>query len=96
MLIWPRPSRLREVMRLTPATLLTASSMGLMTSRSTASGDAPGYSTSIHTPGRLMSGICSTPSLAYENRPSTHSATITMAANTGFWIETRVIHMAGS
>ena len=32
----------REVMRLMPATLLTASSTSLVTSRSTASGDAPG------------------------------------------------------
>ena len=43
-----------------------------------------------------MSGICSTPSLAYEKSPSTHSATITMAAKTGLLIETRVIHMVGA
>ena len=42
MLVWLRPSRLREVMRLMPATLLTASSTSLVTSRSTASGEAPG------------------------------------------------------
>ena len=36
------PSREREVMRLTPAMLLTASSSGFISSRSTASGDAPG------------------------------------------------------
>jgi hypothetical protein len=42
MLITPWPSWAREVMRLTPATLLKASSIGLMTSRSTASGEAPG------------------------------------------------------
>ena len=41
-LIAPWPSPLREVMRLTPATLLMASSSGLMSSRSTASGEAPG------------------------------------------------------
>ena len=41
-LVWLRPSKLREVMRLTPAMLLSASSMSLVTSRSTASGDAPG------------------------------------------------------
>ncbi len=40
--IWPRPSKLREVMRLMPAIELTASSSGLQISRSTASGDAPG------------------------------------------------------
>ncbi len=42
MLMVPTPSLLRDVMRLTPAMLLTASSTGLMTSRSTASGLAPG------------------------------------------------------
>ena len=42
MLIVPWPSPLREVMRLTPAMLLTDSSSGFMSSRSTASGDAPG------------------------------------------------------
>ena len=42
MLAWPRPSKLREVMRLTPAIELSASSSGLLISRSTASGDAPG------------------------------------------------------
>ena len=26
----------------------------------------------------------------------THSAVITMVAKTGFWMETRVIHMGGS
>jgi hypothetical protein len=41
-LMAPEPSPLREVMRLTPATLLTASSIGLISSRSTASGEAPG------------------------------------------------------
>ena len=41
-LVWLRPSKLREVMRLTPAMLLSASSTSLVTSRSTASGDAPG------------------------------------------------------
>ena len=40
-----------------------------------------------------MSGICSTPRRMYEAMPSTHSATMTIVANTGFAIETRVIHM---
>ena len=64
MLISPTPSRERELMRLTPAMLLTASSSGFISSRSTASGDAPGYCTLSWAPGKLMSGICSTPSLA--------------------------------
>ena len=37
-----RPSWLRDRMRRAPATLLTASSSGLVTVRSTASGEAPG------------------------------------------------------
>ena len=41
-LVWLRPSKLREVMCLMPAMLFRPSSMGLLTSRSTASGEAPG------------------------------------------------------
>ncbi len=41
-----------------------------------------------------MSGSRSTRSWLYENRPSTHSAAMTMVAKTGLWIETRVNHMA--
>ena len=40
--VWLRPSKLREVMRLMPATALTDSSITLVTSRSTASAEAPG------------------------------------------------------
>src|SRR6266550_1860702 len=43
--------------------------------------------------GNVTSGICSTRRRAYENRPSTTIPTITMVANTGFLIETRVTHM---
>src|SRR5438552_4656295 len=46
--------------------------------------------------GSVTSGICSTPSRAYENAPSTTIPTMTMVANTGFLIETRVIHMGRS
>ena len=45
--------------------------------------DAPGYITAIWTDGGATSGIASTPSRAYENRPSTVRATITIVANTG-------------
>ena len=44
--------------------------------------------------GGVMSGNRSTRNWLYENRPSTQSAAITMVAKTGFWIETRVNHMA--
>src|SRR3954471_1561384 len=70
-----------------------ASSSGLVTSVSTADGEAPGYCTAMKTTGGEMSGICSTPSRLYENNPSTHKATMTMVANTGLLMATRVIHM---
>ena len=63
--------------------VLTAFSIGLLISFSTCSGEAPGYRTAIGTMGGRTSGIASTPSFAYENRPSTVSATITIVANTG-------------
>src|SRR5262245_21979607 len=40
-----------------------------------------------------MSGRRSTRSWLYENRPSTHRAAITIVANTGLAMETRVNHM---
>src|SRR5439155_14094173 len=46
--------------------------------------------------GRLTSGICSTRRRLYANRPSTAMPTITIVANTGFRIDTRVIHMVWS
>src|SRR5471030_3386818 len=60
----------------------------------TASGDAPGYSTSMAAPGMSILGIASSPRPRYEARPSTTIATITMVAKTGFWILVLVIHMA--
>jgi len=79
---------------LTPATWLTAYSTGLVTSTSTASGDAPGYWVRMNTKGRLVSGICSTRRRAYENRPSTVMPIITIVAKTGLLMLVRVIHMA--
>src|SRR5471032_2994623 len=77
-----------------PLTVLTASSIGRVMSFSTASGDAPGYSTSMAAPGMSILGIASSPRPRYEARPSTTIATITMVAKTGFWILVLVIHMA--
>ena len=54
-------------MFLTPSTELTTFSIGLMTSFSIASGEAPGYVTVMNTCGMLISGICSTGSNRYEN-----------------------------
>src|SRR5437868_12174221 len=74
--------------------VLRTSSIGLLMSFSTASGEAPGYCTWMKTKGMVMSGMRSTRSRLYENRPSTHSAAITMVANTGWLMLVRVIHMA--
>src|SRR5690348_14547985 len=46
------------------------------------------------TNGGRTSGIASTRRRWYEKMPSTVSATITIVANTGWLIATRVIHMA--
>src|SRR6267142_1526943 len=67
--------------------------MGLATSFSNCSGEAPGYSTLTATKGGRTSGIASTRSRWYEKMPSTVSATITIVANTGWLMATRVIHM---
>src|SRR3954468_21183593 len=47
----------------------------------------------METNGNWISGIASTRSRWYEKMPSTESATITIVANTGWLIATRVIHM---
>ncbi len=78
-----------------PAIELTPSSSFLVTSLSTISGEAPGYSAVTTTTGKSMSGNWSTFSRWYENTPSTTSASITMVARTGLRRLTRVNHMAG-
>src|SRR5471030_2240939 len=80
-------------MVLMPLTVLMASSMGRVISFSTASGDAPGYCTSMAAPGMSIFGIASRPRPRYDARPSTTIATITMVAKTGFWMLVLVIHM---
>src|SRR5437868_14511224 len=47
----------------------------------------------METNGNLISGIASTRSRWYEKMPSTERATITIVANTGWLIATRVIHI---
>src|SRR5436305_3398553 len=47
----------------------------------------------MNTNGRLVSGICSTRSREYENRPSTVMPIITIVAKTGLLMLVRVIHM---
>src|SRR3954468_17482060 len=77
-----------------PAMALTPSSTLRVTSLSTTSGDAPGYSVCTTTTGKSMLGNWSTFSLCNENRPSTTRASITIVAKTGFLRLTRVNHMA--
>ena len=77
-----------------PAIELTASSIFLLTSLSTISGEAPGYSVVTTTTGKSMLGNWSTLRRWYENRPSTTMASMTIVANTGFFRLTRVNHMA--
>ena len=58
------PSAVNERTSLTPATPLTAFSIGLVMSISTASGEAPGYWVWMMRNGSVTSGICSTRSRA--------------------------------
>src|SRR5574341_510448 len=68
---------------LTPSTGFTASSIFLVTSRSTDSGLAPGYRVWITRNGKSTSGKRSMLSRRYENRPSTTRAMIIIVARTG-------------
>src|SRR3954453_451281 len=87
------PSKLREVRALMPAMEFTASSIRLLTSLSTISGEAPGYSVCTTTTGNSILGNWSMLRRWYENTPSTTMAAITIVANTGFFRETRVNHI---
>jgi hypothetical protein len=78
-----------------PAMAFTPSSIFLLTSLSTISGDAPGYSVVITTTGKSMLGNWSIFRRWYENKPSTTKASITMVAKTGFFKLTLVNHMLG-
>jgi len=89
------PSYEREVRALMPAMLLTPSSSFLVTSLSTISGEAPGYSVLITTTGKSTLGNWSTRSRCIENSPSTTKASMTMVANTGLPRLTRVNHIQG-
>ena len=63
--------------------VLTASSIFLLISVSTSSGDAPGLITVTSTVGISTFGNRSTPKLKYEKIPTTTNARISMVANTG-------------
>ena len=78
----------------TPSTVLTASSIFFVTSRSTVSGDAPVYRVVTVTTGNSTSGKRSTFSARYDVRPRTASAAIIMVASTGCLIERSLRNMA--
>ena len=77
------PSREIELTCFTPAIGFTASSIFLLTSRSTVSGDAPGYSVMIDSTGISTSGIMSIGRRRAENTPSVTSVSIITVATTG-------------
>ncbi len=60
---------------MTPVTALTAASRGLLTSRSTTSEDAPGYTAMIDARGRSIEGMssCFKTPVTYRPRPETRS-----------------------
>src|SRR5439155_9987813 len=73
--------------------LATASSTGLVTSVSTASGLAPGYDVLTTTMGKSRAGRRSTPSFVHDTRPMTSSAQITISMKSGRRIATFVSHI---
>ena len=78
-----RPSRDVDWTCLTPEIELTASSILRLTSRSTVSGDAPGYSVRIESTGISTLGIRSTGRRRHEKIPSVTSVSIITVATTG-------------
>ena len=81
------PSDEVELISSRPLMLLTASSILLVISVSTSSGDAPGLMTVTVTIGASILGIRSTPSEKYVNIPETTSARINIVAKTGRLIQ---------
>ena len=71
----------------------TASSIGRVTSVSTSSGPAPGYTTVTLTNGKLTSGNRSMPSRVIDTTPSTMKLMMTIVAKTGRLIEVSDIHI---
>ena len=88
------PSCELDSMWRTPSTVLTVSSIFLVTSRSTVSGDAPSYRVVTVTTGNSTSGNRSTFNDRYDVRPSTASAAIIMVAKTGCLMERSLRNMA--
>ena len=91
-----KPSVDVEMTRLTPLMPATASSIGRVTSVSTSSGPAPGYTTEMLTKGKLTSGKRSMPRRPSDTMPSTMKLTMTIVAKTGRLIEVSEIHMTSS
>src|SRR3990170_1043482 len=70
-----------------PSTVFSAVSIGRAISRSTTSGEAPGYDTDTLITGEVTSWYSSTARRVRETMPSTTSATIIMVAKTGRLME---------
>jgi hypothetical protein len=92
----PKPSSDCEVTRSTPLIPAIASSIGSTTSRSTMSGEAPGYGTATLTMGGLTSGNSSVSRFHSANRPNTTSASIVTTVTTGFLMAKSEMNMARS
>src|SRR3954451_16732195 len=75
-MICANPSVLVELSFSTPLIAESLSSIRVTTSRSTTSGDAPGYATPTNTIGCSKSGNSSVSSWSSETRPNTTSASI--------------------
>src|SRR5689334_11415133 len=88
-----KPSVDVEITRLTPLMPATASSIGRVTSVSTSSGPAPGYTIEMFTKGKFTSGNKSMPRRVSDTMPSTMKLTITIVANTGLLMDVSEIHM---
>ncbi len=83
-----------ELMSSTPEMLEIASSMGSTISRSTPSGEAPGYGIEMATTGGLTSGNSSVSSMKRAMTPNTTSATITVMVTTGFLMAKSEMNMS--
>src|SRR6187401_3635473 len=88
-----KPSLEFDSTRFTPSMPATASSMGLVTSVSTSSGEAPGYTVEMLTNGKSTAGNRSIPSRVIDTIPSTTKLRMNIVAKTGRLMEVSEIHM---
>ncbi len=91
-----KPSSDCEVIRSMPLMEEIASSMGSTTSRSTTSGEAPGYGSATDTTGGLTSGNSSVSRLTSAKAPNTTSASMVTMVMMGLRMAKSEIHIAPS